>query len=351
LEPAKDRGAKKSNLQTSKVLFMGEAPAKAAPSLTLASALQEFGYETKFSEDAELSDPCRWEELLYWAEVVVVVDYTGPGTLRLRQLAWAGLLGKTIVRWWVGSDVLHLFEQARWQTGAKTLDRFTAVNIAVAPHLVKELADIGIQSRYVPSIVLMNGATSDIGKNPLPQAVLIYLPENRLEFYGAQVCEKIIKTNSDIQFKIVGDDTHSLAGYENVESFGWVDMQSVWPEVGALLRITRHDGMPRMVLEALAMGKYVIYAWEFPGCWVAQSEAEIQERLDAFRRISGPNRQGIESVQRILQNDPAHAFAEELTVNRKRRRLRTRTSAMLVYLKLSILVMVWKAKDMKANAL
>ena len=52
-----------------------------------------------------------------------------------------------------------------------------------------------------------------------------------------------------------------------------------------MLRLTEHDGMPRMVLDCLLRGKYVIFAWPCPGCWLARNEEEVQQRIDEFRRV------------------------------------------------------------------
>ncbi len=327
------------------VLFVGELPDKAAPSLTLATVLGSFGFSTKFSEEAELKAPGLWAELLFWADVIIVVDYTGPGTFRLRQLARAAILGKPIIRWWVGSDVLHVLEEPRWQTGAKTLNCFTFTNIVVAPHLVEELASINISCSYIPSVILPVPTEAEVLDNVPPNAVLIYLPSNRLDFYGVNVCEEMIKEYPEVKFKIVGDDSHSLAGYANVDSLGWVSMDDVWQTIGALLRITQHDGMPRMVLEALSRGKYVIYSWPLSGCWQATAKAEVKEKLESFLQKTGPNRQGIEAVRQLMAEKPEQAFVGMILNALNRRNMWLRIRAVLIYLKLSGTVFIWALKS------
>jgi hypothetical protein len=327
------------------ILFIGEQPVKAAPTLTLASEIEKLGFAAEFSCDAELDDPARWNRLMAWADIIIVVDYMGPGSMRLRQLARAAWRGKKIVRWWVGSDVLHISEQPRWRAAATILDRFTSANIAVSPHLVEELSAMGIAGTYIPSIVSMKVMASDAGQGLPPRAVLIYLPGNRLEFYGAELCGEVIRENTDIKFLVVGDDAHTLAGYGNVESLGWTNMDAVWPRTGALLRITRHDGMPRMVLEALSLGKYVIYAWEFPGCWHAKTKADVQEKLNAFRKMTGPNRQGVETVRHILQHPPAETFVQTITRPSSGPGFRLRIRALLTYLHLSVVIAMWCLKE------
>src|SRR5205823_1878828 len=136
---------------------------------------------------------------------------------------------------------------------------------------------------------------------PVPKSLLVYLPSSRLEHYGEPLVRRAVEANPDVEFVVVADDTHALAGYPNVRSLGWVeDMGPILGQVGGLLRLTEHDGLPRMALECLQRGKYVIYSWPCPGCWLARTPAEVQQRIEEFRQAQDINREGVAAAERML---------------------------------------------------
>ncbi len=65
-------------------------------------------------------------------------------------------------------------------------------------------------------------------------------------------------------------------------------MKPVYDRVGCLLRVTAHDGLPRMIIEALLLGKYVIYS----------------HHLDRFRRAASPNTGGITAISAFFTPRP-----------------------------------------------
>lgn len=112
---------------------------------------------------------------------------------------------------------------------------------------------------------------------------------------------------------------------------GWVsEMAEIWDSVGCLLRTTRHDGMSRMVLEALLWGKHVIFSWPFPGCVLAGSEDEVLRAIKDFRKLTSVNLNGISKVQELLTPDPGARFGSVLTDTLKERNLARRIRGMWV---------------------
>lgn len=283
-------------------LFVGEEPRRSAPFVSLAAELAREGVATEYSQRAETDSNRNWLRLARRSDVVVIVHYGCIGDYTQRQLHIAKLCGCMLVRWWVGTDVLNCLRSPDIARAARSLDPAVDLNLAVAPHLVEELASIGISAQYSPSVC--NLAT--VGLVPpgrLPSSVLVYLPTDRRRFYGEHLVVAAAEANPDLGFTIVSDDSHALAHLPNVRSLGWIeDMERLWPQVGLLLRMTEHDGMPRMVLEALARGRYVIYRWPMAGCWYADSLAAIQRNLDRFRQVAEPNMDGPRVAQHIAFN-------------------------------------------------
>jgi hypothetical protein len=274
-----------------RVVLVGEEPVRSAPLLSLAKALRRMDIAAAFSARAEKTSNRAWLRLAGASDALVLVQYWDPDIHLRRQFQLARLCGCVAVRWWVGTDVLQCLRSGSMAAAARTLDAAIDLNIAAAPHLVDELATIGITAAHVPSVCELP-ALDEAPPPALPRAVLVYLPTDRQDFYGRAATVAAIEANPDLRFVVVGDEAHSLAGHANVTSLGWVeDMDGLWSEIGVLLRLTEHDGLPRMVLEALARSRHVIYAWPLAGCWQARTQADVQQHLARFR-AAGPNHEG-----------------------------------------------------------
>ena len=294
-----------------RVTFVGERPAGSAPSWTLARALERRGVECRFSQGLENTGTRDWLRLAAGSTGIVLVHYGGPAGYLLRQLASAAALGTPVVRWWVGTDVLRVLQDADTRRSALEMQRILSGQLAVSPHLVEELASVGLHADYLPSVL-------DPGPPPavladVPKALLVYFPTDKSEVYDGSRTRAAIEAFPQVRFVVVGDRSGSLAGYANVDDLGWVgDMDPVWQRVGGLMRLTAHDGMPRMVLEALRRGKHVIYSWPFPACILCRTDEDVRAGIATFLRTDAVNAEGIAEAERVLRADPARQFEELL---------------------------------------
>ncbi|MBK5189306.1 MAG: hypothetical protein JJD97_13775 [Gemmatimonadaceae bacterium] len=262
------------------VAIVGEEPTSSAPSLTLAKALNRLGVDVRFAPANDLQRP-EWIKLLRSAQAVLLVSYGELNGYLVSQLATAVAMNVPIVRWWVGTDVLNAISRSEIRQNATRIDDIVAENVAVAPHLVEELATIGIRARYVPSVIETDLADVRVAEwTGVVKPVLVYLPGRRKEFYGLGEIETVIAANPDLEFLVVADETHALSGYSNVQSLGWVsDMRRLYHHAGCVLRITKHDWLPRMLIEAMLRGLYAIYSWPLPGTWEAHTSDDIHSAL------------------------------------------------------------------------
>lgn len=288
-----------------KVLLAGEEPIKSAPLLSLAQTLRGRGIEIIFSEGAEWHSTSSWLTAVRNCDIVVWVNYHGPDPYLTKQLALAVALGRPLIRWWVGSDVLYCLCEPETCAGAQLTDRLSVKNIAVAPHLVTELSSIGIKARTIPSVVEPVFSRATVTDAPPPGAILVYLPASRAAFYGEAIVGRAVRANPELKFVIVGDEEHRFREFRNVESLGWVsDMKAVYDRIGCVLRVTEHDGLPRMVLEALFLGKYVIYSHDLRGTWRARDYSEVQNAIERFQRTNAPNWEGRVAVNALFTPAP-----------------------------------------------
>ena len=81
-------------------------------------------------------------------------------------------------------------------------------------------------------------------------------------------------------------------------------MAPLYEQYPILLRVARHDGLPKMVLEALACGNQVIFEYPFAGCRHARTEEEASAALGQIIAAGCPvNRAGHEFVERDYGNE------------------------------------------------
>lgn len=286
-------------------VLIEEGASASAPSMTLAKALRGLGRTVVVVVVKDLTRR-QWLRVLRSAEAIVIVRYHAIPAYFLSQLAMAVALDVPIIRWWVGSDVLNVLEREDVRRTALRLDSIVSTNIAVAPHLVSELASVGISAALVPSPLDPELATSEVAAAvDVVRPILTYLPGKRKEFFGFEIIEQVVQANPDLHFVVVADHTHALASHPNVESLGWVtDMRGLYARAGCILRITEHDGLPRMLIEGMLRGLYAIYSWPLEGAWQARTREEVQTALERYRGASMPNMAGREAMLQLLSARP-----------------------------------------------
>ena len=322
------------------VVFAGELPVGSSPLLTLAEAVKPHGIRAEFSGQVEATSTADWLRVVRKADAVLFVGYDGPRPYMIRQLAIAASLGRPIIRWWVGSDVLNCLQDQRKARWARVADKLCAEAITGAPHLQVELASIGLRARMIPTVVEPEFLSIE-ARGPIARDILVYLPTNRGAFYGEEVVAAAIRANPDLRFVIVADAQHRFRNYQNVESLGWVEnMRPVYDRTGCLLRMTQHDSLPRMAIETLLLGKYVICSHEFPGCWPAKDFQDVQKWISVFRTRTLVNEAGMIAIKKVLTPHPSVQFADVFRKSVAERRVAARVGAMLTLVPLSVLARV-----------
>jgi hypothetical protein len=299
-----------------RAIFFGEEPVHSAPTRTIARHLAQRGWATSFAGRVPYESTGAWVRMCRRADLLVVIGYgtLGPQPFTTRQLALAVALGTPLVRVWVGTDVLFCLEDPAAKDVALRLGRCASAQVAVAPHLVRELASLGVTAGYAPSLTDLAFHDISLAERHVPRGVLVYLPSERREFYGGTLVLEAARRLPQMTFHIVADDEHALAGEPNVVSHGWVeDLSGIWEEVGCVLRVTAHDGLPRMVLEALARGKHVIYGWPLDGCVYARDVDAVVASLERIDAAEAPNVDGRRVAAELLEPPPGCGLGDALS--------------------------------------
>lgn len=216
----------------------------------------------------------------------------------------ARLRGKKTVCHWAGTDVWRVLHQPlhRWWF-LLLINHCIDHHLVVSTNLREELSTLGVQTECVPLL-------SDLGQPdilPLPKkfTILAYLPAHRDDFYGAQIVYEIAKRNSQWDMYIVGREATSQGDtLPNVYELGpHVDMHTVYPKITALIRPTIHDGLPRMVLETLNWGRYVVFSRPFPHCLEGKSVNEIEKSLQKLSTYNQPNFTGAAYIKEMFNEE------------------------------------------------
>ena len=211
-------------------------------------------------------------------------------------------MGKRTVNHWVGTDVLLAVQDERHRQMAQQSARFIQRHLSFAPWLAEELSTIGITAEIAPFTTLVR---LEERATPGKPGVLAYLPDERADFYGAEVVRSLARQLPGVPFAVVAGTPQRQPAISNVSYLGWIgDMKPLYERYPILLRVARHDGLPKMVLEALAYGNQVVFEYAFPGCLHATNDAEALAAVHSILAEGCPiNVTGSRAVRERYGND------------------------------------------------
>jgi hypothetical protein len=248
-----------------------------------AALLRSAGWNAFLSSDQ--SGYSRWLTRLKFARTLLstpfvgVIYQLGGPTVSSRLLGACRLFKRRIVLHWLGSDVLQTADPTVRAQVARQHDSGLITDWACAPWLVDELAPVGVRAQVVaPNFV--GKATSQPLPSSAPLTVLVYLPDERFDFYGGQMVLALADRLRGMRFIVVGGKGKRVSYPENMTFLGWQpDMNRVYDNCHVLLRIAQHDGLSNMVVEALNHGRHVIWNYKYPGAVFACTKEDVVREL------------------------------------------------------------------------
>jgi len=187
------------------------------------------------------------------------------------------LLGKKIVRWWVGTDALTLnFTPPGdwlWQNirlplhrvKTKLIDMIITEHLVVSEKLKAHLENFGIKTSKIR--IEASYLTYPKKSEPKP-LVLVYYPIKKRNqkfknwVYGVDIIKELKKREQDVNWLIV---------------HGGTDLAPFFPVINAYIRPTRHDGNPRLIREC-NLNKVPYY-------WSRNEKPEIQDIIEFLNKI------------------------------------------------------------------
>lgn len=191
----------------------------------------------------------------------------------------ARLRAVPVVFHWLGSDASSFLLSPRWsRVAGPALNALIAVHLADSPALVSELRTVGIYARaFTVGTVPFDGVEiAPLAEKP---CALAMLRPDKFEFYGGNKVLTMARAAPDINWLIVAHDGTGLPHLPNVEYLGNVEeMEPVYRRATVLVRLTAHDGIAQMAVEALARGRHVVWSYPMAHCRLARTaEAALRE--------------------------------------------------------------------------
>lgn len=245
-----------------------------------------------------LWDKIKAPFVLYFSDVL----YSINGTLdQSKLISLAFWLKKRVVMHWVGSDVTTAIKQ--YKSGDFNKIYFNkSEHLTVAPWLSEELKEIGLNA----SVMSISAYQKDFRLKSFPErfTVLSYIPENRANFYGKEQILKLANELPEVKFIVVGSlkETELPA---NIDLKGWVNnINEVIESSVVVIRYMKHDGLSQLVLESLALGRYVLYSRDQKGAIYVKNYNELYDQLLILKSAfdSGKLSHNIEGANQIRKN-------------------------------------------------
>lgn len=189
---------------------------------------------------------------------------------------------KPIFYHWIGTDVYRFYNDYFFKRNLKKIiiNSSKVFNLVVSENLKCELEKFDINSKILPLTKLK--VIDDLPPMPSKFSVLTYIPKKRWDFYNGDLINELSLRLPDIDFHLlaVGED-HS--GKPNVFYYNFVeDSSSFYKKCSVLLRLTLHDGLPKMVLEALSYGRQVLWNESFPYCFQVK---DLNECIEVLKKL------------------------------------------------------------------
>jgi len=181
----------------------------------------------------------------------------------------ANLLKKKIIMHWIGTDAYSVIKRLKYRIIAMISNLFVSKNVAISDNITKELHDIGFDIETVPFISEAVG--TEIMPLPKTFSIATYIPDDRSEFYGRKWVYDLAKVFPETIFYVVsGEGGKIINKPSNIKYLGHVnDINEIFKKASLFLRLTEHDGLSHLVLEALARGRNVLWTIPFPHCYHA----------------------------------------------------------------------------------
>lgn len=216
-------------------------------------------------------------------------------------------------RYWIGGDALRLSQ-------TRGIKKYTLSNInkilykshtANSDWLKEELKGCGIEAHSTPFSPVCCGEHWPLTEARIgTYTIIFYSHEDNDHIY---LPEKMIEAASRLPnclFLCLGDPNlkTNLPNIKNLGAIPPAEMHSIYQRAHCLLRVTSHDGFPRMVIEAMANGLDVVCNLPIPKTLQADSVDEIVSTIGQLASL--PRNRNKDGREWILSHHSAASWTE-----------------------------------------
>lgn len=208
---------------------------------------------------------------------------------------------KPIIYHWIGTDVYRFINDRSLKRFLKKqmINSPLVCNLVVSENLKNELQQYSVESSIIPLTKLK--FEDDVMTLPTKFSVLSYVPKNRWDFYHGDLIIELSRKMPDVDFHILAAGKENT-GRPNLFLYDFVaDTIPFYKKCSVLLRITAHDGLPKMVLEALSFGRQVLWNESFPHCFTVKNLDDCIETLNKLKFDCSINTEGKKFVEDSYQ--------------------------------------------------
>ena len=211
--------------------------------------------------------------------------------------------GQPILYHWIGTDVYRFIKDSYIKRQLKKYFILSPLvkNLVVWDNLKSELSQFNVKSTVLPLVKL--GRKKDI--TPLPEkfSILTYVPFKRWEYYNGDMILKLAEKFPDIDFHLLAAEGKTVKS-SNVYTYGFVeDVTPFYKNNLILIRVTRHDGLAKMVLEALSYGRQVLWNMQFPHCIYVKNIDDCIIALNSLKKKEELNLAGKTYVEQNFNQE------------------------------------------------
>jgi len=279
---------------------------------------------TKFAKRLESQLNNKNVESLFISELLRDIDFKKLKSYSIIHFMWSPtlsirgfltlirlkLMHKKIIVSWIGSDVLFANTRLLSKLITKISQGMIDANLTDSENLKKELNQIGIKAKLQRLPIFRFFKINEI---PNQKRVSVYLPDeykHNWSFYQGDIIKKLVKSFPDVEFIIV-PNTGKNFSEKNVKCIKWTDnMEEIYSQVMATIRLPIHDGLSNTILEVLSLGRTMITSpVDFPYCKIATNFEEAKGHLQNV--IENPSI-NIEASEFVHKNYNLAKFTDEL---------------------------------------
>lgn len=186
---------------------------------------------------------------------------------------------------WIGTDIYQMQTKLNWMawkniTGFLNHNDFNFTHLSECEATQKELEELGIKSEIVP---LPAKEVYDLCEFPIEFTIGVYINPTQ-DMYFEDFMYDLADSMPDIKFKFFGNPAMKDKVEGNKEWVGYVDMRDFLPTVSAIVRLTRHDGLPMGPAEAMMMGRNCLTSLRMPHALHTEVNG-VPDKADVIEKI------------------------------------------------------------------